>query len=202
MSEDLNKLRELAEAATPGPWTNTPAHSIGFKSPMPDFHKAHIHVGPRDNYGNALACAIMGGPGATGSSAAEVDANAAFIAAFNPATALSLLSRLQAAEERAEKLEADNAQLKLTASWAKTFGAAHDMMQDALKAISYHADNQNIGHIDYRMHAKQQADHVLEACAGSPGLLDLAPTPKPDWSDGQWKWADDERASALKTEGA
>lgn len=113
-----------------------------------------------------------------------------------------LRQRLQAAEERAEKVEAENAQMKLTASWAKSFGAAHDMMQDALKAISYHADNQNIGHIDYRMHAKQQADHVLEACAGSPGLLDSASTPKPDWTNGQWKWADEEHAAALKTEGA
>lgn len=112
-----------------------------------------------------------------------------------------LRQRLQAAEERAEKAEAENAQLKLTVAWAKSFGAAHDMMQDALTAISRHADNQDIGHIDYRMHAKQQADHVLEACAGTPGLLDLAPTPKPDWRDGQWKWADEERA-ALKTEGA
>lgn len=105
-----------------------------------------------------------------------------------------LRQRLQAAEERAEKVEAENDQLKLTASWAKSFGTAHDMMQDALKAISYHADNQDIGHIDYRMHAKQQADHVLEACAGSPGLLDPATTPKPDWTDGQWKWADDPTA--------
>jgi hypothetical protein len=112
-----------------------------------------------------------------------------------------LRARLQAAEERAEKAEAENAQLKLTVAWAKSFGAAHDMMQDALTAISRHADNQDIGHIDYRMHTKQQADFALEQCAGSPGLLDPAPTPKPDWTDGQWKWADEECA-ALKTEGA
>lgn len=87
---DLPRLRELALKATPGPWTNTSARSLGYKSPMPDFHAAHIHVGPRENYGNALATVVMGGRGATGSSAAEVDANAAFIAAANPMTFLAL----------------------------------------------------------------------------------------------------------------
>lgn len=72
---------------------------------------------------------------------------------------------------------------KLTVAWAKSFGAAHDMMQDALKAISYHADNQDIGHVDFRMHAKRCADHTLEQCAGPPGILDPAPWPKPDWED-------------------
>lgn len=83
--------------------------------------------------------------------------------------------------------------MRLAVAWAKTFGAAHDAMQDALTAITRHADNQDIGHVDFRMHAKQQADFTLEQCAGSPGMLDPAPTPKPDWADGQWKWADEER---------
>lgn len=165
MSEDLNKLRELAEAGKAA-------------------EDAYERDPSLENY-NA-------------SEAADLEISMRF--PINE-TILSLLSRLQAAEERAEKVETENAQLKLTASWAKSFGAAHDMMQDALKAISYHADNQNIGHIDYRMHTKQQADFALEQCAGSPGLLDPAPTPKPDWTDGQWKWADEECA-ALKTEGA
>jgi len=89
-----------------------------------------------------------------------------------------------------ERLEQD----RLTSAWAKSFGAAHDAMQDALKAISQHADNQDIGYVDFRMHAKQQADFTLEQCAGSPGLLDPAPTPKPDWTDGQWAWADEPAA--------
>ena len=82
--------------------------------------------------------------------------------------------------------QAQVADMRLAVAWAKTFGEAHDAMQDALIAISRHADNQDIGHIDFRMHAKQQADFTLEQCAGSPGLLDPAPTPKPDWTRSQW----------------
>lgn len=50
-----------------------------------------------------------------------------FIAAFNPATALSLLSRLQAAEERAEKLEGALAVVRMSRGW--------QYMSDETKAL-------------------------------------------------------------------
>lgn len=84
--------------------------------------------------------------------------------------------------ERDEAREA-LAEAQFTAAWSKSFGEAHDAMQDALKAIAYHADNQDIGHVDFRMHAKRQAEFTLEQCAGDAGALDGPPLPAPEWSD-------------------
>ena len=86
MTEDLNKLRELAEAATPGPWTVY--NRNGHNAPDDDFLGWEFDQGPEEPDRGQFR-----GP------------DARFIAAFNPATALSLLSRLKATEERAERLE-------------------------------------------------------------------------------------------------
>lgn len=79
-------LREIAEKATPGEWSVDGGWAAG----------AHIHVG--DRFGDkftevAWLRSYMLIPDN------EVKANAAFIAAFNPATALALLDRLERAEK-------------------------------------------------------------------------------------------------------
>lgn len=109
MSEDLNKLRELAEAATQGPW---------FQSGSPWFQTGgFVLAGSPDPHAGTVLADLSGtwemqraDDGLDADHERDPDKDAAFIAAFNPATALSLLSRLQAAEERAEKLEGASAE--------------------------------------------------------------------------------------------
>lgn len=104
MSEDLNKLRELAEAATPGPWfqSGSPWFQTGgfVLAGSPDPHAGTVLADLSDTWEMQQADDAL-----DADHERDPDKDAAFIAAFNPATALSLLSRLQAAEERAEKLE-------------------------------------------------------------------------------------------------
>lgn len=91
----VSEVKAAAEAATPGPWSNTPARSTGHKSPMPDFHEARVHVGPKENFGNSIAIVCMGGSGATSCSADDVSANAAYIALANPANVLILTTEIE-----------------------------------------------------------------------------------------------------------
>ena len=105
MSEDLNKLRELAEAATPGPWHHcqpfmvvpaqktvhgtVPAERVDYVSTWPDRgtppgHRVVVPMPPE--------C----GPGVR-------SADMAFIAAANPAKVLSLLAE----NEKLRTREAD-----------------------------------------------------------------------------------------------
>ena len=76
---DLDKLRELAEAATPGPWS---AHR-----PHPDYGTYVVEqVGPPSIDEVALCRDAWG------------DENSEFIAAAHPATVLDLLDRIKAVE--------------------------------------------------------------------------------------------------------
>lgn len=101
MSEDLDKLRELAEAATPGPWfqSGSPWFQTGgfVLAGSPDPHAGTVLADLSDTWELQRS-----DDGLDGDYERDPDKDAAFIAAFNPATALSLLSRLQAAEERAD----------------------------------------------------------------------------------------------------
>jgi hypothetical protein len=82
MTIDLDKLAELARAATPGPWE----HGTGYEQSEPgDFVSA---AG-----GEVVVCEDQ----------APTAADAAFIAAANPAAVLALVERLRAAEHPGER---------------------------------------------------------------------------------------------------
>lgn len=59
---------------------------------------------------------------------------------------------------------AHNAALKIRAHIA-TLQREADGMREALGGISEHAENQDINHLDFRIHAKRCADEALEACS-------------------------------------
>jgi hypothetical protein len=83
MSEDWKKLRELAEAATPGPWK----------------HRQVPHPNGEVHYDTVRDC--YGGPVAYDSDAHEADfreQDAAFIAAANPQAVIALLDALRGAK--------------------------------------------------------------------------------------------------------
>lgn len=100
----------------------------------------------------------------------------------HPARLLQIMAAWSTSQEREAALVAERDEARFIATWSKSFGEAHDAMQDALKAIAYHADNQDIGHVDFRMKAKGQAEFTLEQCAGDAGMLDGPPLPPPDWT--------------------
>ncbi len=55
--------------------------------------------------------------------------------------------------------------LKATARLTATLQREADGMREALGGISEHAENQDINHLDFRIHAKRCADQALEACS-------------------------------------
>lgn len=143
MSEDLNKLRELAEAATPGPWFEIETESSVSYDPIIDededsdgdrtYLTGWADIGSAE--GDAPVVIVPGFRNDLSMTETDVEANAAFIAAFNPATALSLLSRIQAAEERAEGL----IKTLTTIRDLKAFGADADALEDLVADIRQYA---------------------------------------------------------------
>lgn len=87
MTIDINKLRRLAQAATPGPWYAT--------------GKLTRYVEARIDGGLIQEVAACGPTKADGGYGPQQEANARLIAAANPATISELLDRLEAAESEA-----------------------------------------------------------------------------------------------------
>ena len=85
MTIDINKLRRLAQAATPGPWYVT--------------GKLTRYVEARIDGGLIQEVAACGPTKADGGYGPQQEANARLIAAANPATISELLDRLEAAEK-------------------------------------------------------------------------------------------------------
>ena len=89
---DINELRRLAQAATPGPWILLP---VGDKSKC--FAVADI---------NLLSVLTVVDECGTSFGAVYLDGDAKFIAAANPAAVSELLDRLEAAEKERDALRA------------------------------------------------------------------------------------------------
>lgn len=88
MTIDINKLRRLAQAATPGPWYVT--------------GKLTRYVEARIDGGLIQEVAACGPTKADGGYGPQQEANARLIAAANPATISELLDRLEAAEKECD----------------------------------------------------------------------------------------------------
>ena len=82
---DINKLRRLAQAATPGPWYVT--------------GKLTRYVEARIDGGLIQEVAACGPTNADGGYGPQQEANVRLIAAANPATISELMDRLEAAEK-------------------------------------------------------------------------------------------------------
>ena len=97
---DINELRRLAQAATPGPWwVNQDGLNHGFE-------RGVMEINALDWWALAGAWVVN-----DGKQSDEGSANAKFIAAVNPATVSELLDRLEAAERnlnccQGERMEA------------------------------------------------------------------------------------------------
>ena len=87
MTININELRRLAQAATPGPWwVNQDGLNHGFE-------RGVIEINALDWWALAGVWAVN-----EGKPSDEGSANAAFIAAANPAAIIKILDRLEAAE--------------------------------------------------------------------------------------------------------
>jgi len=97
---DLNKLKELAGKATPGPW----AMAI-------DWERAAVYSTSKDAYPEGKRVVCSGNQNNKGRYNAESWSgsdwsDAAFIAAANPATVIGLIEQLEAAQRRIAEVEA------------------------------------------------------------------------------------------------
>lgn len=91
MTININELRRLAQAATPGPWwVNQDGLNHGFE-------RGVLEINANDWHALAGAWAINGAKPSE-----EGAANAAYIAAANPAAISELLDRLEATEKERE----------------------------------------------------------------------------------------------------
>ena len=90
MTIDINKLRRLAQAATPGPWYAT--------------GKLTRYVEARIDGGLIQEVAACGPTKADGGYGPQQEANARLIAAANPAAISELLDRLEAAEKERDEV--------------------------------------------------------------------------------------------------
>ena len=91
---DIKELRQLAQAATPGPWYVT--------------GKLTRYVEARIDGGLIQEVAACGPTKADGGYGPQQEANARLIAAANPAAISELLDRLKAAEKERDALRAEN----------------------------------------------------------------------------------------------
>ena len=89
---DTKELRQLVQAATPGPWFSDRRGNI-WRRPLSDLYENG--GGVAGDKPLAFVAAGWAGEGVTGY---PVEANARFIAAANPAAITELLDRLEAAE--------------------------------------------------------------------------------------------------------
>lgn len=114
-SEELQHLRERAEAATPGPWRNS--DSKVFTGYMPE--KDRLYGSDND-----FICGLYDWEYHEYVDESEEKANATFIAAANPQTIIRLLDELErlasgykTANEAAQELRVENARLNKEADW-------------------------------------------------------------------------------------
>lgn len=106
MSENLDELRKIAEAATPGPWTLEYENSDDWEAGINDGDYPHTIHGPRncsfDNWTDKSK--IQDYLNRVTEISEMVDEDAEFIATFDPPTVLGLITRLEQAEQAAARV--------------------------------------------------------------------------------------------------
>ena len=120
MTIDINKLRRLAQAATPGPWYVT--------------GKLTRYVEARIDGGLIQEVAACGPTKADGGYGPQQEANARLIAAANPSAITELLDRLEAAEKECDKLKELNSALCTKSNSQIVHNARLAEENDALRA--------------------------------------------------------------------
>jgi hypothetical protein len=168
---DLSALREVAEKATPGPWDV-------WREPCADKYEAANELSEQahltDGFAGAIFLLNANGkcPASTGCGPTS-EANAAYIAAFNPQTVLALLEHLAAEKARADAAEAErdrledelqDAQNLPWPDWAEKIlktvreYSGYDGYDDALDGVDLPAE------VEETLHELQnQADRATEA---------------------------------------
>ena len=143
---DTNELRQLAEAATPGPW------KVGQYLGSPRQFVIHMDVGDKGRGSDiAFTSASFDND--------ETIANASLIAAANPAAINELLDRLEAAEKERDALRAELEARKKQES-------VIDTVIDYLVSISAH-----VAHQDDATAQAEIGDLLKMLAAGAQGEL-------------------------------
>ena len=168
MTIDINKLRRLAQAATPGPWI---AAGPSFGESLPKYLNEVVvdREGDEDD-GYSICNTPIG---------LELSSDMAFIAAANPATLTELLDRLEAAER--ERDECNRRRLEA----ADHFAAQTELMKqkyDDLRAKIEAMERQEpVWFIDERGEPKRYHKSKADYCKyGGLDLLYALPGAKGD----------------------
>lgn len=151
---DLKDLKELAEAATPGPWHG--GHGASLDAVNTAWRDQNNNMTP-DNYvkgGWAKVVALVGQRAWRNISQCGKDA--AFIAAANPKTVLELIARVEAAEL---DLKSEKLLLEATDHEISELRAERDDLTQDVDA--YHSDTLHL--IDQRNSAQAERDALRTA---------------------------------------
>ena len=158
MTIDINKLRRLAQAATPGPWYVT--------------GKLTRYVEARIDGGLIQEVAACGPTKADGGYGPQQEANASLIAAANPATISELLDHLEVAEKERDKLKELNSALCTKSNSQVIHNARLAEENDALRAKVAEMEKQEpVWFIDERGEPKKYHKSKADYC--KYGGLDL-----------------------------
>lgn len=160
--DKFSELKAAAMAATPGPW-------ISGDDSWSDGDNANISTEERYDSGIINIAQVEGGGSESGFDepfSTEQQANAAFIAAANPAAVLELLAELEANKQYAKERDAENEGLALTVGRLRVELEAKNERIDELEA----SETQLI----------QERDSAEQALAD---MYDAATGERPEWSN-------------------
>lgn len=143
MSDNLDTLRKTAEAATPGPWARDGVGVLGARESW------DLGKGPA-----RIMQAMMPWH------RERMEANAEFIATFDPPTVLALLSRLEQAERNFE--EADSAKIEAEGREGQALERAEQAEQAVQRVRRLHKK------LPFRVGTRNTGipEFVCEACHG------------------------------------
>jgi hypothetical protein len=162
---DIGELKRLAEAATPGPWATEIIPWGAAERKLSPIQWTGLYVGREDDErpGKVLDTFIEGNVVAE-----PAGANAAFIAAFNPQTALALIDRVEAAEGDADALSSEAALLRLTVAGLRGGAVPAGWLEGKLKKIANTGQSIEPDHWQFRCMARETAQEVLDRLAAAP----------------------------------
>ena len=144
MTIDTTKLRELAQAATPGPWN------------------CELDCGSRLRIYSETNSGIVDGCGCCGSPNCD-DADANFIVAANPATVLALLDKLDGTESMFLAACADLGAINKLLGLDPDDGGAEPILYEVKRLLAIEAAARNLAKVKGRHHSEQAMNQLLEA---------------------------------------
>lgn len=154
MTIDTTKLRELAQNATPGPWTQWEGHGWVMAG-TPEANEKGYMAG---TYGQVCRTDCDDFSDAQGIK------NAEYIAAANPATVLALLDKIDGLESMLLAACADLGAINAALDLDPDDGGAEPILYEVKRLLEIEKAARNLAKVKGRHHSEQAMNRLIEAC--------------------------------------